>query len=1177
MGMKNQTHLLGMYLLMINSSWSARADECPPQRVDLGTVNSVDISAWDNPAHQGIAWDGSHGLFYSSKGDCCPTFHPDLTKFAYVQPQGADPYWDRISQIEVSFTGRAECGPNADHSHVGDIAVGPDGYLYAAVSDFNPPGCGGPGVGGSQFQIVRWSTPDLNYDDYWDMTSYVGFEGDLAGVAFNGADLYAIEWKRNSHWDEPSIFKFRWNNGGLELEDRYDIKTLDANGIAFWQGAVLVTHGTDEHCGSVSVYDLESLIPAGNFDVNGPYATWYFDVGTPGGEEQFWHPEGIEVRNNELWVVAGEGNYPRHIEMPTVNPVCRMEVRRPAACSEIYVGAPVEFDGGASYNPNFGGSALSYQWEAGLCDATGDTIAKTRCTYLQSGNVTASLWVIADGFGDQCGEQFYVYPNNIPDCRAGPCFDNGDCIGDRYFGVENVPVAFNAHATDGDGNGTIRYYDWDFGDECKCRCDTQNPQCVCNAPCNCGVTPGSCDKPTHIYTDNGVHPVTLTVTDDRCATDAATTKAHIGGGPDCVAGAPNPLSAEANDPVTFDGGESRDAEDGGALTYQWHYCIADLSEACIDPETWTYMSDLEGFTHPGFPNANVYKVRLTVTDDDTNPPVSCFTHLIRISEDPNQSPIGVAGGPHDGKVGEPPLFDGRQSSDPDGVIVTYEWDFDFASGGGFTGSGPTPLHVYATSGTRTVRLCVTDNLGAVDDDFTTVTIRGAPVADPGGPYQGAPAVPIIFDASGSDGNGGTIQTYEWDFGDGNVDITDAPTYPHTYCGPGDYEVHLCVRNDGDRMDCAITSASVASPQTRVIAFAASPPLVATGLSNETAVKVTMVDLQNPVPPNNNPAGPCCPPANFITFDTTVNAVCAGGSNQGYRCASGANCPGSSCPAGVACTEAAGANSQGSCDRWVGPPLGYLESNDNPGLGNYRVARLQCTPFYYDWAAEANSCLVNIIGAEIVPSSSYTLQTYGSDCKGVESTCTNVSNPVQVTTRRAGDIATPFQSATPPLTQPNAVDVVNVVNKFRSLANAPSKVIAQVQPNFPEPNADISAIDIVAVVDNVRGFGYTYSGPCVCPSTVPCNTTACAGASACTGLYGAGATCIKTCSSGPRTGQPCNNNLNCGACIGGPPTGAGAAGIPCDAGTDCVSGNCGVGACPTGATPGFCRDRCGRCN
>jgi subtilisin family serine protease len=365
-------------------------------------------------------------------------------------------------------------------------------------------------------------------------------------------------------------------------------------------------------------------------------------------------------------------------------------------------------------------------------------------------------------------------------------------------------------------------------------------------------------------------------------------------------------------------------------------------------------------------------------------------------------------------------------------------------------------------------------------------------------------------------------------------------------------------------------------RTRSVRVQLAPPATATGTEVTSALRVTLLDLENPAPPNNNPAGPCCPPGNFITFDTAVNSVCAGGSDQGYRCPP-STCPGGSCPAAVGCSEPffAGPPQQGSCARWAGQPLGYLESNDNPGLGNYRASRLQCTPFYHDWGAEPDGGLVNILGAEIIPSSTYHLQTFGADCKGSESSCTNVSPVVQVTTRRAGDIATPYQGA-PPLTQPNAIDVTNAVNKFRNLAGSPPKVVSQVQPNFPDPNSDINAIDIVTVVDNVRGFGYTYSGPCICPSTVPCNTTACAGASACTGLYGAGATCIKTCTSG-RTGQPCNNNLNCGYCVGGPATGTGAAGIPCDANSDCGSNNCAVGVCPTGATPGFCRDRCGRCN
>jgi PKD repeat protein len=63
-------------------------------------------------------------------------------------------------------------------------------------------------------------------------------------------------------------------------------------------------------------------------------------------------------------------------------------------------------------------------------------------------------------------------------------------------------------------------------------------------------------------------------------------------------------------------------------------------------------------------------------------------------------------------------FDGSGSSDSDGSIVSYDWDF----GDGATASGVTASHTYAADGTYTVTLTVTDDLGATGTDAQDVAV-----------------------------------------------------------------------------------------------------------------------------------------------------------------------------------------------------------------------------------------------------------------------------------------------------------------------------------------------------------------------------------------------------------------------------------------------------------------------
>ena len=71
-------------------------------------------------------------------------------------------------------------------------------------------------------------------------------------------------------------------------------------------------------------------------------------------------------------------------------------------------------------------------------------------------------------------------------------------------------------------------------------------------------------------------------------------------------------------------------------------------------------------------------------------------------------------------------FDGSGSTDPDGTISSYAWDF----GDGTTGSGATSTHAYAAGNTYAVRLTVTDNGGATG----TVTNNVTPTPPGNTPY-----------------------------------------------------------------------------------------------------------------------------------------------------------------------------------------------------------------------------------------------------------------------------------------------------------------------------------------------------------------------------------------------------------------------------------------------------------
>jgi PKD repeat protein len=227
--------------------------------------------------------------------------------------------------------------------------------------------------------------------------------------------------------------------------------------------------------------------------------------------------------------------------------------------------------------------------------------------------------------------------------------------------------------------------------------------------------------------------------------------------------------------------------DGSVVAWNWNFG---------DGTAATQREPAHTFRAPGR-----YTVTLIATDNDGASDQSTATVEVRVPPPANQAPTAAFTFDCDALRCD---FDGDQSSDNDGRITSYSWNF----GDGSTAEGREPRHDYAAAGTYDVTLRVTDNDGASNSVTHQVTTSPPDNREPDADFEvSCTDLTCTFTDRSSDPDG-TIVSRVWDYGDGSQ---PSSTPSHTYAAAGEYTVTLTVTDDRSGTDTREREARPTAP------------------------------------------------------------------------------------------------------------------------------------------------------------------------------------------------------------------------------------------------------------------------------------------------------------------------------------------------------------------------------
>jgi len=378
---------------------------------------------------------------------------------------------------------------------------------------------------------------------------------------------------------------------------------------------------------------------------------------------------------------GAQGFTSRDVEVvePTVAARCSVEP------STVTVGESVLIDARTSENVSYVNYDVHGDGEYDYFERTELTLTHT---YEQPGEYAPIIEVIGPTRQqdiEECGVVTVESENDPPEA---------DFTYDPQPGVTGQAIEFDASVST-DPDGTVNRYEWDFDAD--------------------GIYEETTTDPVikHTYFEAGFENVALRVRDAQNATGFTTRDVEVV--------EPNLQVACTVQPVTVAPGEDVTiiVERGENTLYLDYDFDGDEEYDRIETDAFTQTTS---YDEPG-----TYTPAVRVYGTGVSEEFPCTTVTV---EEPNEPPnalftVDPSGPTTDGNV----TFDATNSSDSDGQVVTYAWDFDGDGTFDRNTSSPTVVHSYADADSYVPRLVVVDDDNATDEMARDLSVEQPPNED----------------------------------------------------------------------------------------------------------------------------------------------------------------------------------------------------------------------------------------------------------------------------------------------------------------------------------------------------------------------------------------------------------------------------------------------------------------